>query len=164
MPISFNADEIFEIAQQIERNGARFYRKAADSIDQPGQARLLRELADMEDNHLRVFTEMRSRLTQGDNRPTVADPNDEAALYLQSVANGHVFDVTRDPSDFLTGLESTRDVLEQALEIEKDSVVFYVGIREQVPLNLGKNNMSGIIRQELGHVARLSAELARMPQ
>jgi rubrerythrin len=27
--MNFNIDEVFEIAEQIERNGARFYRKAA---------------------------------------------------------------------------------------------------------------------------------------
>ncbi len=30
MPQRFNADEIFEIAEQIERNGAAFYRRAAE--------------------------------------------------------------------------------------------------------------------------------------
>jgi len=29
MPQRFNEDEIFEIAEQIERNGAAFYRRAA---------------------------------------------------------------------------------------------------------------------------------------
>ena len=28
----FNTDEIFEIAEQIERNGAKFYRRAAKSV------------------------------------------------------------------------------------------------------------------------------------
>ena len=29
MSITFNADEVFEMAEQIERNGAKFYREAA---------------------------------------------------------------------------------------------------------------------------------------
>ena len=32
MSYDFNADEIFEIAEQIERNGAKFYRTAAESV------------------------------------------------------------------------------------------------------------------------------------
>ena len=32
MSYNFNADEIFEIAEQIERNGANFYRTAAENI------------------------------------------------------------------------------------------------------------------------------------
>lgn len=30
MSFNFNADEIFEMAEEIERNGAKFYRKAAE--------------------------------------------------------------------------------------------------------------------------------------
>lgn len=32
MSISFNAIEIFEIAERIERNGVKFYRKAAEGL------------------------------------------------------------------------------------------------------------------------------------
>ena len=33
MSTKFSADEIYEMAEQIERNGAAFYRKAAASFD-----------------------------------------------------------------------------------------------------------------------------------
>ena len=33
--ITFNPDEIFEMAEQIERNGAKFYRKAAERTAGP---------------------------------------------------------------------------------------------------------------------------------
>jgi len=39
MSYDFNADEVFEMAEQIERNGVRFYREAA---------LYLRALADLE--------------------------------------------------------------------------------------------------------------------
>ena len=32
MSYEFNADEVFEIAEQIERNGAKFYRTAAKNV------------------------------------------------------------------------------------------------------------------------------------
>ena len=35
MGLDFNADEVFEIAEQIERNGAEFYRTAAENIYEP---------------------------------------------------------------------------------------------------------------------------------
>ena len=35
MGIDFNADEVFEIAEQIERNGAKFYRNVAEKGLQP---------------------------------------------------------------------------------------------------------------------------------
>ncbi len=159
MPVTYNADEIFEIAQQIERNGGKFYRKAADSLDQPEPAKLLRQLAAMEDDHLRTFTEMRKRLTDADRQALVSDPYGEAALYLQAVADGKIFDVREDPSRFLTGNESIQDILLIAIGIEKESVIYYTGVRESVPGDLGKEKMSRIIREELGHVAALSRML-----
>jgi len=51
MGYDFNADEIFEMAEQIERNGASFYRKSAESIDDPAEKKLLLDLAAMEDEH-----------------------------------------------------------------------------------------------------------------
>ena len=37
MSIVFNADEVFETAAQIERNGAAFYRKAAGTYSHNGE-------------------------------------------------------------------------------------------------------------------------------
>jgi rubrerythrin len=159
MPITYNADDIFEIAQQIERNGARFYRKAADPITNPDHKKLLLDLASMEDKHLKTFTDMRAGLIDADRESFVSDPYDEAVLYLQSVADGHVFDVRTDPSTKLTGRESIADILHFAIDIEKDSVVFYVGIRESVSERLGKDKMSQIIAEELSHITILSGVL-----
>ena len=49
MAIPFNADEVFEMAEQIERNGGMFYRAAADKF--PAVRELLLKLAKWEDDH-----------------------------------------------------------------------------------------------------------------
>ena len=41
MSIKFNADEILEMAEQIERNGVLFYRTAAEQVSDPQQKQLL---------------------------------------------------------------------------------------------------------------------------
>jgi len=45
MSITFNADEIFEIAEEIERNGAKFYRDAAQNAKNASIKELLLDLA-----------------------------------------------------------------------------------------------------------------------
>ena len=57
---AFNHDEILEIAEQIERNGARFYRRAAECIEQPKAHHLLLTLAGMEDEHEQAFAAIRA--------------------------------------------------------------------------------------------------------
>ena len=64
MPMPFNADEVFEMAEQIEVNGARFYRASADKF--PALKELLLELAAMEDDHQKTFAAMHEKaLSQG---------------------------------------------------------------------------------------------------
>ena len=47
MSLDFNADEVFEIAEQIERNGSEFYRKAAENMSNPKAKEFLNHLAEM---------------------------------------------------------------------------------------------------------------------
>ena len=84
MGYDFNADEIFEMAEQIERNGASFYRKAAESIDDPAGKKLLLDFAAMEDEHEKTFAALRKDLSEKDKAATTFDPEGEAALYLRA--------------------------------------------------------------------------------
>ena len=89
----FSADEIYEMAEQIERNGAAFYRKAAAGFDEPGLKETLLDLAAMEDEHEKTFRELRERLTKKDRQATVFDPDNQAVLYLLSLI--HISEPTR---------------------------------------------------------------------
>jgi len=161
MSINFSADEIFEMAEQIERNGAKFYRRAAEGSFEEGCKRKLLELADMEVSHEKTFAAMRAELSRKETKPVVFDPYGEAALYLQAMADGYVFDVNADPSENLAG-KSIEEILKTAIELEKDSIVFYLGLRDMVPENLGKGKVEKIIKEEMGHVTLLSGELAAL--
>jgi rubrerythrin len=160
LTIPFSADEVLGIAEQIERNGAKFYRKAAEVIPDPRAGKRLRDLAAMEDTHEKIFASMRADLSGKEKEPTAADSWGEAALYLQGIADGNVFDVKQDLAGRLTGKESKVDILRIAIGHEKDSLVFYLGIKDMVPQELGKDRIEAIIKEEMGHLTLLSNELA----
>ena len=160
MTISFNADEIFEMAEQIERHGARFYRRAAEGVMDPQNRQLLLHLATTEDEHEKVFTSMRADLAAGEREATVFDPDGQAAHYLRAMADEHVFDVKADPTTQFTGKETMEDILQTAMGMEKDSIVFYLGMKDLVPERLGKERIDDIIKEEMDHLASLSRELA----
>lgn len=162
MSLDFNADEIFEMAEQIERNGAKFYRKAAEGRENTHSHQLLLDLASMEVEHEKIFASMREDLSKQESGTTVFDPYDEAALYLRAMADGEVFDIKSDPSKDLTGKESMDDILRTAIGMEKDSIVFYVGMKEMVPERLGKPRIDGIIKEEMKHVKDLSEALSSL--
>ncbi len=156
MTETFNIDEIFEIAEQIERNGAKFYRRAAANAGDTSAGKLLLELAEMEVDHEKRFARLRQELASGDYSTEVYDPQGEAAQYLQSMATGKVFNLRADPSEKLTGSESLGDVLITAIGLERDSIAYYTGIKELVPGRLGGERIDEIIREEMGHLRLLA--------
>ncbi|HYB21345.1 MAG TPA: ferritin family protein [Thermodesulfobacteriota bacterium] len=158
MSLDFNADEILEMAQQIERNGFHFYRQAAKGVKNPGSAELLLNLAAMEEVHEKIFTRMRAELTEAEKKKKIFDPDDENTSYLKAWADVHVFNVQADPAEKLTGKEKVEDILRMAIGLEKDSIVFYLGMKEMVPERLGGSRIDGIIREEMRHVNDLSRE------
>ena len=162
MAMKFNADEILGIAIRIEQNGAVFYRRAAQIATNKGNVEYLHSLADMEDNHALVFEKMRASLKANEKEPTTYDPDDETALYLAATADTHRGEGSSFAASGLTGKESITDILTTAIELEKRSILFYLGIKNMVPETLGRDRIDRIIDQEMGHVATLTRELKKV--
>jgi len=159
MPITFNADEIFEMAEEMEKNGAKFYRKAAQNTSDSQTKQLLLDMADMEDNHLKTFKEMREQLSGRETEDTMFDPENEAAIYLQAMADSHGYEGKITPDEELTGNETPKEILGIALNSEKESVVFYSGLKSLVSPKAGRGKVKAIIREELGHITTLLNKL-----
>jgi rubrerythrin len=156
-----NADEILKIAEQIERNGIAFYERAAERFH-GDEKRTLVSLANMERNHERAFASMRRELADADEGLKAFDPEGEAERYLSAFADGQIFDLNADPVALLGRQESVQGILELAIDMEKDSVVFYVAIKEAVPESLGKNRIEKIIKEEMDHIILLSGILSSL--
>jgi len=153
MSYDFNADDVFEMAEQMERNGGKFYRTAADNTTDSENKEFLLSLAEMEDQHEKTFKGMRTDLTGKDKASTVFDPEGEAALYLRALADTRVF------FEKEIDVSSMRNILKSAIEAEKDSIVFYLGMKEAVPESFGKGRLDHIIKEEMGHIKMLSKKL-----
>ena len=61
--------------------------------------------------------------------------------------------------DVTDGLGGPEQALKLAMEFEKDSIVFYLGMRDAVPEKLGRDRLDGVIKEEMGHIRLLSREL-----
>jgi len=155
MGISFNADEIFEIAEAIERNGARFYREAAKIASDKEVKQKLLELAVMEDGHLETFQQMRKGLSGRETEAIVFDPDNVAVMYLQVMADLHGYEGRLAPGQNLTGNESVKEILQTGIDSEKESVVFYTGLKEMVAPKAGRDKVEAIIKEELSHITSL---------
>ena len=164
MGVNFNADEIFEMAEEIERNGAKFYRKAAEKASQPEIKQMLADMAIMEDGHLETFEEMRLGLSEAEKAQMTFDPENLAALYLQTMADAHGVEGKKSPTEELTGTESIHEILAIAINAEKESIVFYSGLKNFVSVKAGKNKIDAIILEEIGHLATLNQQLKALAE
>ncbi|MFA4915741.1 MAG: ferritin family protein [Syntrophales bacterium] len=153
MSYDFTADDIFEMAEQIERNGAKFYRTAAENTADAAAKELLVEIAAMEDEHEKTFAQLRSELTSKEKSSTFFDPEGESTLYLRALADTRVFFKKE------IDVSSTEDILKEAIKAEKYSIVFYLGMKDMVPDQLGKGRMDAIIKEEMGHIRILGKKL-----
>jgi len=153
MSYDFNADDVFGMAEQIERNGAVFYRKAAADINDPDAKKFLADLAAMEDSHEKTFSAMRKKLTEAEKTSTVFDPEGEAAAYLKALADTRIF------FEKEIDTRSLQAILKAAILAEKDSIVFYLGMKDLVPESLGQSRLDGIIKEEMSHINLLSRRL-----
>ena len=154
MALGFNANEVLQMAEQIERNGARFYREAAASCGECELQDRLLQLAEMEDGHEKTFADMRAGLAGAETQSATFDPEGEAVQYLMAMADANVFDPDVDLTEAVSGM-SPEELLDVAIDLEKESIVFYLGLRELVSDRAGKEKIEGILKEEMSHVALL---------
>jgi len=158
----FNADEIFKIGVQIEKNGREFYLAAAEKSADADSRKLFTELADWESRHMILFENFRSKLPAIIKNENVYDPDNNIHLYLKSVADNTVFVKGNDAAADVASCKSPAEILEKALAFEKESVVFYSSMKAIVPDALGKADVDKLVLEELFHVGLLTKEINKL--
>lgn len=154
MNVSFSIREVYEIAIQIEKNGATFYRKAATLLSDRDVRETLLDLAAQEEGHEEIFKGMRLALREAAHEQwEYFDP--QALTYLRALAGSHVFDVTADISGELCESMSPGEILMMAVGKERDSILFFLGLRELAFTPVDRDRIEGVIKEETGHVTLL---------
>jgi rubrerythrin len=162
MTVNFTAFEIFEIAEQIERNGAKFYRDAATAAKDKSIQRFFLQLAEMEDNHERIFVDMRKSLQDQSDDTKVFDPNNEMVYYLKAIAKSAGWEGKAASRVEFTGSETPIQIIKTAIEAEKASINYYLGLKEFIPSPTGRKKVDEIIKEEMGHVVTLQKHLEQL--
>ena len=90
---------------------------------------------------------------------SIFDPLGRSAMYLQAMADARTWEGRISPMQDLSGNETAKEIIEIALEAEKEMVVFYVGLKDMVYFKAGKEKVEEIIIEELGHISALLKKL-----
>jgi rubrerythrin len=147
----FAGSEIIEIGIQIEKNGQEFY----SSVSQHSKSQKAKELFDFlaaeEGNHIRVFQEILKKATKYE--PQGIDSGDYFA-YMNALASEHVFTKKDKGAQVAQSIAGDREAIEKAIGFEKDSIVFYEGMRKVVP-GYDQKIVDALIAQEQSHLKQL---------
>ncbi len=158
----FNADEIFSLGVQIEKNGFAFYAAAAEHTEDPDLKDLFKRLAEWEQVHATLFESLRLKLPVDTRDTDVFDQDNLIHLYLKAVADNSVFvkGLTLNPE--LLVWTSPVKVLNTALDFEKDSVVLFSSMKEVVTEKTGVVEVDKLVNEELRHIGFLTAEIRKL--
>jgi len=156
MSITLNSREILEIAVGIEENGERFYQQAAGMVTDTGLKKLLNNLAEWEKGHRLYFAGL---LAEAEDRDIglfhAPEMEEEISLYLKAIADSNVFKTGLKVRDVLGSLKDPRDIIDKALEREKDSVAYYSALKYSFASPEDQTHIDQIIREELSHIRYL---------
>ena len=156
MALNFTADEVFEMAEHLEREGTEFYNAAAESVGQGKLQDLFYTLGEWEIRHEKIFSDLRKDLTSKEQSVITFDPDSESARYLKTLVEGMV------SFEHTLKADSPKEILIAAIESEKDAVSFYTAMRNAVPEALGKSRIDKIIEEEAAHVRILDEQLGKL--
>ena len=159
MVFRYGTQEIIGIAETVEENASKFYAQAAEMVDDAAVKEMLLGLSKMEKGHAKVFAAMKGDLSEKEKEVETHDPGNEMLYYLQGTAEIHGWEGKRDPNTQLTGKESIKDILNIAIEAEKEAVFLYTGLKDCVPAGNGKDKIEQIIREEMKHCGVLTKQL-----
>lgn len=152
--------EVLGVAEKMEQNAARFYRRAAGMYKDPKISKLFSDLAQWEKRHVEVFAEMKKRLSQ--QAWGIGHYGAERSSSSGSQTPVPVFPDGADPAKELTGRETKADLLRKAIAKEKESIACYTSLMESVPDKEDVQAVKEILDEEERHVRILTQSLEGM--
>ncbi|MDR1677698.1 MAG: ferritin family protein [Deltaproteobacteria bacterium] len=150
----FNAWDAFKIAISLEENGLKFYQDAAKKFTGP-VADLFNSLAEEEIIHHSIFNKFLSSLPK--EQSAIYDPDNETDDYLKMMAGLNVFkDGPAEIDRLLANVHTVQDALKLAISFEKDSIVFFVQLKNAADTLDDEISVDRLILEEAKHLRKLA--------
>ncbi len=141
--------ELLNIAVRVESAGYSYYSKLAGKVS-GALKEFFTELANQEREHARRFEEIMTKYSSDSSIATWQ--NEEVSGYAESYAKAFIFPEIENEEVSETILGALR----KAIEVEKDSIIYYNEIKRIVP---DPKPVEEIINEEKEHLRKLSEKL-----
>lgn len=153
MATQYSAPEVMEMAVQTEKGGKLFYETVAGATTDAGLKNLFGFLAGEESKHVVAFEDIARtiRVAPGEEPYNW----EEVVPYLRSVTESRYFLGSGNALALAKAATTPIEALRSAMAFEKETLVFYVQLRDMV----GEQNRPAVdklINEEKAHVRRLA--------
>ena len=150
----FSINEIIELAVQIEKKGYTFYNKALERKNLSSNSKeLLKKLRDDEIVHEQTFKKMRTELDR--EEITLSGDWQEVSNYLRTISDSHIFSEPDAAIKLATSVKNEKELIENAIQFEKDTLLFFNSIYEEIKDQTVRKILKKIIDEEVLHVEKL---------
>ena len=147
----FSASEIIEIGIQIEKNGRDFYGELVKKAKNTKAQEIFGYLAGEEEKHIKVFQGILEKTEQ--YQPQGLE-SDTYFAYMNALASEYVFTQRDQGKKIAQKTKSDQEAIEMGIGFEKDSIIFYEGMKKIVPEDDHKI-IEQLIIQEQNHLREL---------
>jgi rubrerythrin len=145
----FSIREIIDMAIQLEKNAETFYRKALARVSTPILEPVLVCLADEERDHAQWFERLKRALEEARASGEKGELDGEV---LRSLVGDQKFSLAEVD---LAEIESVEELIELAIEHEKDTILFYQMLQSFIDDPETNKELDEVIAQEEQHIKLL---------
>ena len=148
---SYTPEDVVRIAVEIERKGQEFYAGLVKRFVDPAISEIFQTMLDDEENHEHLFNEFLEKYDEDGIKDSYKETGKE---FIENLASSHIFLKDKSIDEKISKISSTAEAIDLAIDFEKDSVVFFSGMKEFVfEDKLGV--IDKLAKEEMLHVVRL---------
>ena len=148
----FSGSEIVELGVQIEKNGRDFYNTLVEGSKNEKAKEKFKYLAGEEEKHIAVFRKILDSVHKYE--PPESYPGEYFA-YMNALARDYVFTEKDKGREIAKNIKGDEQAIEVGIRFEKDSIIFYGGMKRIVP-GYDHKIVDKLIAEEQDHLRQLS--------
>ena len=148
----FAGSEIVELGIQVEKNGRDFYNALVKQSKIQKARDTFKYLAGEEEKHIAVFRKILDSVHKYE--PPETYPGEYFA-YMNALASDYIFTQKDKGGEIAKRTRSDKEAIVLGIGFEKDSILFYEGMKKVVP-EYDHKIVNNLIEQEQSHLRQLS--------
>jgi rubrerythrin len=154
-------NEIYRVGMCMEQAGLEYYTRMADKATDPATKRVLRRLARDEKQHLAFFESLEIGTAGGlGAKPPALDA--DVSKYVCSIVDDGIFRGIAEMERMEKRKYDAERVLELALEVEKDAVLYYSEALAATKQKRTREALARLVDEEKSHVVQITTRLSNL--